>query len=112
MHTSWKNAQTRAAFYYVLTECWDDPRAYAAEWLESMTIEDARAHLAKQLREDVGSEGYRTGMGCPFLRALLRPGWRRIDWDQVARVLLQTYGPPAEEASQDDDDGGLAVDAS
>ncbi len=110
MNMAWRNEQTREVFYYIALEAWaPDPAAVAREWVESMAFEDACHHLAKQLRIDVGSEGYRSGCGDDLMRALIRPGWKRIDWKQVARHLLQTFG--AEVPASPSDNGEQELEA-
>ncbi len=109
MNAPWRNNQTREIFLYVAMDAWaPDPAAVAREWLESMCFDDACEHLAKQLKIDIGGEGYRSGCGDSLMKALIAPAWRKIDWLQVARQLLRTFGP-TEEATASDDEGTAAA---
>lgn len=103
---NWKSPATREVWIAVV-EAWDDPRAIANEWLEMCTFEDACDNLAAQLRTEFRRQ-YAGGFGDELMRCLVRPAFRRIDFHQVARVLLEQYGGCQEEAA-DDEEGGSKV---
>jgi len=95
------NPQTREAFFEVLQGC-RDPCTMAASWSD-MGAGDAAEMLAKQLREDLQEEFV---VDHPFFRTLMLPGFRRIDFVQIAQRLLQLYGPQEPAAQEGDTQSG------